>query len=319
MDEQNQKHKVVVVGSVNVDHVMKVDRFPHPGETVSSQFYQCVLGGKGANQAFAAGNITSQSMFITCVGGDTHGADLIEKIQALGCTTQGITSIKHLNTGVALINVDTSGENSISISAQANAALDPQLIMGFSQAIAESDYLLLQLETPIDGIEAAINIAKENATKVVLNPAPAQKLPLGLLNQVDLITPNETEVEILTGIKVCDEQSLTEASDYFHQLGIEQVIITLGSQGVWYSTKDKAQRYPSYKVEVKDTTAAGDTFNGVLVGYLAVGYDIETAIALAQCGAAICVTKDGAYSSIPSRHDIEAFHKERDLFEVEVR
>ncbi|MDN3682281.1 ribokinase [Vibrio tapetis subsp. quintayensis] len=300
-------NKLVVLGSVNADHVLQVPSFPRPGETLHGRNYQVIPGGKGANQAVAAARLNADVGFIACVGDDAFGINIRESFRADGINTQGVKLQPNCPTGIAMIQVSDSGENSICISAEANDRLTAQSLEPHLDQIREAQYLLMQLETPIDGIEQAAKVAKESRTTVILNPAPARPLSDELLNRVDVITPNETEAEVLTGITVTDDISAQEAANALHLKGIEIVMITLGSKGVWLSQNGRGESIQGFKVDVTDTTAAGDTFNGALVTGLLEDMPLESAIKFAHAAAAISVTRYGAQTSIPKRQEVEGF------------
>ncbi|WP_260261100.1 ribokinase [Vibrio intestinalis] len=301
-------NKLVVLGSVNADHVLKVPSFPRPGETLHGSNYQVIPGGKGANQAVAAARLKADIGFIACVGDDSFGINIRENFKMDGININGIKMQPNTPTGIAMIQVADSGENSICISAEANACLTKQAIEESDSAnIASAEYLLMQLETPLDGIEYAAEIAHQNKTKVILNPAPARDLPDSLLANVDIITPNETEAEVLTGITVNDDDSAQEAANVLHRKGIDIVMITLGAKGVWLSENGRGKIIPGFRVDATDTTAAGDTFNGAFVTGLLEDKPIESAITFAHAAAAISVTRFGAQTSIPAREEVEEF------------
>ncbi len=295
--------KLTVLGSINADHVIQVPHFPQPGETLSGQNYHIVYGGKGANQAVAAARLGAKVDFIACIGEDKIGLEMKQAFQKDGINTDSIATIQGETTGIAMIQVADSGENSIVISAGANAHLTTDIVDKFKQKILDADALLMQLETPLDAIIYATKIAKQAGKHTVLNPAPAKALPDELLAQLTMITPNETEAEVLTGVKVVDEQSAAQAAAVFHQKGVAIVLITLGAKGVFISHNALQKIIPGFRVQAKDTTAAGDTFNGALVTALLEQKSLEEAIQFAHAAAAISVTRFGAQTSIPSRQE----------------
>ncbi len=300
-------NKLTVLGSINADHVISVPHFAKPGETLTGYGYHINYGGKGANQAVAAARLGAQVSFIGCIGDDDIGREMKRAFEKDGIDTQAIVSVSDETTGIAMIQVADSGENSIVISAGANAALNESLVEAFSRQIIEADYLLMQLETPLNAIIKAAKLAKQQGTRVVLNPAPAQPLPDELLAHVDIITPNETEAELLTGVTVTDEKSAVESARVFHAKGIPTVLITLGSKGVYVSEQGDGRIIAGFRVEAKDTTAAGDTFNGALITALLEHKPMAEAIRFAHAAAAISVTRKGAQPSIPSRAETLAF------------
>ncbi|SUW66066.1 Ribokinase [Buttiauxella agrestis] len=301
------KGKLVVLGSINADHILNLEHFPTPGETVTGQEYQVAFGGKGANQAVAAGRSGADIAFIACVGDDDTGRRVCTQLASDNIDTSPISTIKDAATGVALIFVNSAGENVIGIHSGANGALTPTLVEEQNQKIAQASALLMQLESPLESVLAAAKIAHQNQTKVVLNPAPACELSDELLALVDMITPNETEAEKLTGVRVENDDDAAVAAQALHAKGIETVIITLGSRGVWLSENGKGQRVPGFKVKAVDTIAAGDTFNGALVTALLEDKPLNEAIRFAHAAAAIAVTRKGAQPSVPWRHEIDEF------------
>ncbi|MCC8381152.1 ribokinase [Xenorhabdus sp. PB30.3] len=306
------KAKLVVMGSINVDHILSLKSFPQAGETVQGQQYQVAFGGKGANQAVAAGRCGADITFIACVGQDDAGQRIRQQLIKDNINTSAIEVIEGETTGVALIFVNQQGENVIGINAGANGALTPKYLRYHEQVIREADALLLQLETPLDTVLLAAEIAKKHHTKVILNPAPAQKISDQLLSLVDIITPNETEVEYLTGIAVTDDSEAEKAANVLHNKGIETVIITLGSRGVWLSEQGKQGKViAGFQVKAIDTIAAGDTFNGALVTGLLEEKEILSAIRFAHAAAAITVTRRGAQPSIPWRNEVDEFLSEQ--------
>ncbi|EKO3659278.1 ribokinase [Vibrio metschnikovii] len=300
-------NQLVVLGSVNADHVLQVPTFPRPGETLHGRNYQVIPGGKGANQAVAAARLKADIGFIACVGDDAFGIESCERFKRDGMDIRGVKVQADCPTGIAMIQVSDRGENSICLSAEANDRLTAEAIEDDLPSIRAASYLLMQLETPIDGIIKAAQVAKQAKTKVVLNPAPARELPSSLLSCVDVITPNETEAQVLTGITVTDDATAQQAATVLHQQGIEIIIITLGAKGVWLSENGRGQLIPGFRVSATDTTAAGDTFNGAFVTGLLENMSLESAIKFAHAAAAISVTRFGAQTSIPTRQEVDEF------------
>ncbi|QIG04282.1 ribokinase [Proteus sp. ZN5] len=300
--------KLVILGSVNADHILNVAHFPLPGETISGNQFQMVFGGKGANQAVAAGRCGANISFLACLGNDDIGKKAKAQLMTDNIDTKSIELIDDVATGVALIFVNQQGENVIGIHAGANGRLDTSYVQRHGNIIKEADALLMQLESPLDSVLKAAEIAKQENVQVILNPAPAQALPDELLSLVDIITPNETETEYLTGIKVIDDESAQQAADVLHNKGIKTVLITLGSRGVWVSEQNnKGCIVPAFKVKAVDTIAAGDTFNGALITALLEGQSMMSAIKFAHAAAAIAVTRAGAQPSVPWRHEVDTF------------
>lgn len=303
--------RLTVLGSINVDHIMNIAQFPAPGETVIGKQYQTAFGGKGANQAVACGRSGADITFIACVGDDAIGAEILAQLQRDRIHTAAVSVVPEAATGVAMIFVNEDGENVIGISAGANAALTPAHFARYKGLVEQSDALLMQLESPLETVIAAAQAAKNHQTRVILNPAPARELPDSLLTLVDVITPNETEAEKLTGISVSDETGAARAAQVLHDKGIGQVLITLGSRGVWLSVNGEGRRIPGFKVNAVDTIAAGDTFNGAYVTALLEGKPADEAVRFAHAAAAIAVTRRGAQPSVPWRREIDAFLAER--------
>lgn len=305
--------KLTVLGSSNVDYILKVPHFLLPGETLSGSHYQVALGGKGANQAVAAGRAGANIHFISAVGDDDVGRNAIAQFKQDSIQTDLIATIENEKTGVALIFVNQEAENMIGIYAGANAHVTTEMISPMMHEIEESGALLMQLETPLEALEFAAEKAKKAGVKVILNPAPARELSDAFLANIDLITPNETEAKILTGIEVETDADADRASQALHAKGIETVIITLGKRGAWVSVKTAGettglgQLIPGFVVKAVDTIGAGDTFNGVLVTALLEGKSLYDAVIFGHAAAALAVMKEGAQPAIPWRNEIEAF------------
>lgn len=299
--------QLVVLGSVNADHVLQVPRFPRPGETLQGHHYQVIAGGKGANQAVAAARLNGDITFIASIGDDPFGQSMCERFAQDGMDVAHIEVQQNCPTGIAMIQVSDEGENTICLSEEANACLTQPVVAQHCLAIKQAKYLLMQLETPLDGITYAAQLATQHDTRVVLNPAPAKPLDDELLACIDIITPNETEAEVLTGIAVNDEDSAHRAAQVLHDKGIQTVMITLGAKGVWVSERGHGKTVPGFCVEARDSTAAGDTFNGALVTGLLEEMDLESAIRFAHGAAALSVTRLGAQTSIPTRSEVVEF------------
>lgn len=299
--------KLVVLGSINADHILNLDAFPTPGETVTGHHYQVAFGGKGANQAVAAGRSGADIAFIACTGDDDIGERIRRQLASDKIDVAPVRAVAGEATGVALIFVNAEGENVIGIHAGANAALSVSQVEAEKERIASAQALLMQLESPLESVIAAAKIAHHHHTTVVLNPAPARELPDELLALVDIITPNETEAEKLTGIRVESDEDAAKAANVLHAKGIGTVMITLGSRGVWLSAEGESRRIPGFRVQAIDTIAAGDTFNGALVNALLEGTALPEAICFAHAAAAIAVTRKGAQPSVPWRTEIDEF------------
>lgn len=306
MTDDMTTQKILVLGSVNADHVLDLQSFPAPGETRVGSNYRVVAGGKGANQAVACARLGGVTQFLACVGDDAEGLDTIASLATDGMDTANIQVTENGRTGVALIFVNSEGENCIGISAEANADLTPGKVRQNEALIANADYLLMQLEVPVESVTLAAEIARKNQTQVILNPAPAlESVPKKLLNCTDIITPNQTEAEILTGVRVNSEDDAERAATLLHEHGIKIVIITMGSSGAYVSDPSGKRLISGHPVQVLDTTAAGDTFNGALVVALAEGRELDDAVNFANTAGAISVTRSGAQPSIPWRQEIE--------------
>ncbi|HAT1647803.1 TPA: ribokinase [Raoultella planticola] len=303
--------KLVVLGSINADHILNLESFPTPGETVTGHHYQVAFGGKGANQAVAAGRSGADIAFIACTGDDDIGERVRRQLESDRIDVAPVRAVNDQSTGVALIFVNAEGENVIGIHAGANAALSVEQVEAEKTRIAGAQALLMQLESPLESVLAAAKIAHQHQTTVVLNPAPARDLPDELLSLIDIITPNETEAEKLTGIRVENDDDAAKAARVLHEKGIGIVMITLGSRGVWVSHDGQGRRVPGFKVQAVDTIAAGDTFNGAFVTALLEGTALDDAIRFAHAAAAIAVTRKGAQPSVPWREEIDEFLRQQ--------
>ena len=300
-------NRVVVVGSYNTDMVVRTSRIPRPGETVIGGSFTSGHGGKGANQAVAAARAGAQVTFVGKIGTDALGDEAVSDLRADGIDTRFLMRDPEHATGTAWIIVDEKGENSIVVASGANAALRPEDISRAAEAIVNADVLLVQLECPVPAVRAAIDIAVAHGVRVVLNPAPACSLDAELLRSVSILTPNEIEAEMLTGIAVDDDLQLNAAAGVLLERGVGTVLVTLGARGVHLSSAAGREVIPSFPVTPIDTTAAGDVFNGVLAAFLSKGRPLHDAVLAANAAGALCVTRPGAQQSVPTLQEIMSF------------
>lgn len=297
-------NKITVIGSSNTDMVIKSSNLPTPGETIIGGKFLMNPGGKGANQAVAAARLGGDVTFIAKTGNDIFGKQAVQLFEKEGINSGFIATDPDNPSGVALIMVDKHGENCISVALGANGALNSQDIDRAREQIISSGLVLMQLEIPLSTVEYAAGIASDAGVKVVLNPAPAQELSAELLKSLYVLTPNESEAEILSGIKVIDEVSASKAADIIKSKGVKNVIITMGASGSFVSSGSDELMVSAPIVRAVDTTAAGDTFSGALVVSLAENNSIIDAVKFANKAASLTVTKMGAQASIPYRKDI---------------
>jgi ribokinase len=296
---------IIVVGSSNTDMIIQLDRIPRPGETILGGEFTSAAGGKGANQAVGAARAGGQVTFIARVGQDMFGDQAVAGFIKEGIDTDHVLRDKSRPSGVALIFVAKDGENSIAVAGGANGELSPTDVGKAKNLFASAGMLVMQLETPLATVQAAADLAARAGVRVILNPAPARTLPDKLLKKVAIITPNETEAELLTGIKVDSEAAASKAADKLLTRGVKTVIITLGSRGAFVAGEGVRKLVPGFKVKAVDTTAAGDVFNGALAVALGEGRPVIEAVRFANAAAAISVTRLGAQPSAPARKEIE--------------
>ena len=298
------KKTIFVIGSCNTDMVIKSDRLPGPGETVIGGNFLMTPGGKGANQAVAAARQGGNVTFIAKTGNDIFGQQSINHYNTEGINTDLIISDPLNPSGVALIMVNAEGENCISVASGSNANLKPEDIKKFENEISGADYILIQLEIPVETIESIVQLAALKSIPVILDPAPAKKLSKSVLSSLFLITPNETEAELLSGIKIIDFETAKKAASNISEQGVSNVIITMGALGAFLKEGDNYYKIPAVQVKAIDTTAAGDCFNGTLCVKLSEGKSIHESAKWAVKASSLCVQKMGAQSSIPFRKEL---------------
>ena len=297
---------ICIIGSLNMDLVVNVDTMPKPGQTIIGSNFKEVPGGKGANQAVAMARLNGNVSMIGKVGEDGFGQTLINSLKNDKVDTTYIQTAKGA-TGVALITVDKNAQNSIVVSPGANFEVKEDDIDNNIEAIKNSDIVVLQLETPLNTIKYALNKAKELNKYTILNPAPAVKLDDEIIKNVDLLTPNETELEIISGVSIETEEDIQKAAQIMIEKGVKELIVTLGSKGSLYINKEKSMFKKAYKVEAVDTTAAGDSYTGALAVALSQDKNIEDAMDFASKVGALSVLKEGAQSSLPTLEDVKNF------------
>lgn len=299
-------NKIIVIGSSNTDMVVTADRLPEPGESVIGNGFMMAGGGKGANQAVAVARLGHDVRFVTALGKDMFGGEALARYERYGIDTSFIVR-KEVPSGIALVTVDRHGQNCISVSLGANGELSPVDVAPALEDIAPGDIVLLQLEVPMRTVEEAVRTAYEKGARIVMNPAPAASLTEDILRRLYVITPNQTETEFLTGIKVADMESAEEASELLRASGVRKVIITMGEKGAFLDDEGLCSMTKAFKVNAVDTTAAGDVYNGALCVGLAEGMALREALVFAAKASAISVTRNGAQPSVPSRSEVDEF------------
>ena len=302
---------IVVVGSSNTDMIIQVEHIPKPGETIIGGAFSMAAGGKGANQAVGAARAGGIVTLVARVGDDMFGKQAIDGFLNDHIDVGHLKKDSDAPSGVALIFVDEAGENSIAVASGANANVSPADVLAARDSIASADILLMQLETPLETIKAAAGIASEYGVRVILNPAPAQPLSDAILRQVSILTPNQSEAELLTGITVENETDAKSAANALFDKGVKTVLITLGSKGTLVFDSDFTGLVPGFEVKAIDSTAAGDVFNGALAVALAEGKPLKDAVTFANAAGALSVTSLGAQPSAPSRNKIDELLRER--------
>lgn len=303
------KQNILVIGSSNTDMVIRTEHLPLPGETVIGGTFFMNPGGKGANQAVAVARLGGQVAFVCKTGSDIFGHQAQQLFSEEGIDSSYVFSDTKNPSGVALITVDTHAENCIVVAPGANAHLTVADLKHSARAVEKADIVLLQLEIPMETVEEAAVMAQRLGKKVVLNPAPASKLSPRLLESLYVITPNETEAEMISGIHIVDGASAEAAARKIASMGVPNVIVTLGTRGALVFDGTDCEIVPACKVQAVDTTAAGDVFNGALVVALAEGRSLTEAARFACKASAISVTRVGAQSSVPYRTEVDIFNQ----------
>ncbi len=297
--------RILVIGSLNMDIVLSLHHMPQPGETIIARDKSEHPGGKGANQAFAAARLGGNIAMIGRVGSDKYGETLVSNLKNAGADTSGIIMQPDTDTGLAFIYVDEKGENSIVVASGANALLTPQDIRDMERLLNACDIVLVQLEIPYETVAYVIEEARRKGKTVMLNPAPVMKGLEGLIKMTDILTPNECELEELSGVKADSMESIESGAKALIEKGAGSVIVTLGEKGALLVDRDRARLFPAKKVKAVDTTAAGDAFSAAVCVALAEGRSIDDAIMFANNVSGIVVTRMGAQPSIPCRREVD--------------
>lgn len=309
--------KCAVIGSVNMDMVVRVDKFPKPGETRTGDSFSVVPGGKGANQAVALGRLGGSVAMAGCIGDDASGEAYISNFAANNVDTSALTCLNGETTGTAVIEVERAGENHIIVVPGANARCDAAWLDKAVEALADRDIFLFQLEIPLETVYAAIRRLHAMGKTVIFDPAPAVRVPDDVLACVDYITPNETELRIITG-DMPEDADMPARMQALKNRGVGNVIAKTGADGAYALTNAGFVRAPGFKVKPVDTTAAGDTFNAGLARAISCGAEIENALIFANASAAISVTSAGAQGGMPTFDDVNAFLKARGYDELHI-
>jgi len=298
-------NKITVIGSTNTDMVIKSPSLPRPGETILGGTFFMTQGGKGANQAVTVARLGGDLVFVAKTGTDIFGQNTRDLLKKDGIDGKYLLTDSQHPSGVALITIDEQAENSIVVSSGANGYLLPDDLEQIAEVIGDAEIILMQLEIPMETVEYVAEEAFTQGKKVILNPAPGRVLSPRLLEKLYLITPNETEAEIISGVKITNTRSAEQAAQRIHELGVSSVVITLGSKGALIYSDSRFELIPAIRVEAVDTTAAGDVFNGALAVALSEGKLLPEAVRFAISAAALSVTRLGAQDSVPYRHEIE--------------
>ena len=310
---------VIVVGSLNMDLVVRAPKIPRPGETVLGSDFKQVPGGKGANQADSAAKLGAETAMLGAVGKDSMGSQLIRSLEKDGVNVDKVLVKDNLPTGVAAIVVEDSGNNAITVAPGANSGFTPDDLSDMDDVFKRAKVMLVQLETPIETVRTALRMARKNNVTTILNPAPAIELDDEIFSLVDILTPNETELELLSGMDTSNIERVEAAGKHLIQKGVSRLIVTLGSQGSIHIGNNSIKLYPAYNVKAVDTTAAGDSYNAALAVSISKGESLEDAIKFATKVGAMTVTKHGAQTSLPLVEEVEEFDSWYEKNKVEER
>ena len=297
---------IVIFGSINMDMIAQTPRFPQPGETIIGTHFITLPGGKGANQAVATAKLGRSTYFVGRVGGDSFGRELLKKLETFNINTKGVFIDEKTSSGVAMINVETSGENTIVVLPGANGNIDESDITRLEQILPKTSLLLLQLEIPLTAVEMAAREAKKLGVTVMLDPAPApEKLPERLYDSIDIITPNQTEAKKLVGFPLSNEETIKKAAQNLLKKGVKIVVIKLGEKGAFYATENESAFVPSLKVKTVDTVGAGDGFNGGIAAALDQGLCLKEALKWGTIVGGLTTTKEGAQTALPDLKTVQ--------------
>jgi len=302
---------ILVVGSINMDLVVKAERMPRGGETLVGSGFTQAPGGKGANQAAACARLGARTFMIGRVGGDAFGKALVGCLKRSGVKTDFIVTDKSEPTGIAIIIVDRTGQNSIVVASGANAKVCRRDLSAAGDVWDKADFLIVQLEIPIETMDAALTRARRKGIVSIMDAGPAKKIPLSTLRKADIVSPNETETEALIGKRVTSLRAARAAAERLRKLGVKRVVLKLGERGALAAEGSRYVHVPARKVKAVDTTAAGDAFTAALAVALGEGKDLVAATEFACCAGALACTKLGAQPSMPTREEVEKFAARR--------
>lgn len=306
------EYEIVVVGSINMDLVVRTNRMPEIGETIPGNDFKTIPGGKGANQAVAACRMGATTTMIGCVGQDVFGPSLITSLKDAGVDTNNVTTIAEIASGTATIIVDSNGENCIVVVPGTNGLVTPKFLQGYENVLKNAKLILTQFEIPLDSVEYLTSLSKNNNIPIIINPAPAKVVPEGFFSSIDYLVVNETEASFFTEIEVINFDSGWKAAEKLRKSGAKNVIITMGEKGALLLNEEIRKIFTAQKVDVVDTTAAGDSFVGGLAAMIVKGNDLIRSMEFAIAAGTLAVTKLGAQPSIPSRSEVEVFMSEKD-------